>query len=473
MLISKRVLQNVIQAGLEEGADFCEIYAEESLAYKVLRKSQQTEYLCGRDMGVGIRLFYNQHELYTHTNILDEAHLIQAVRNLAVLKKRPPTKHFTQEDPFRTPFIQNFPRYYKESHLEQKRNILQKLDAELRSSNSLVSQCILSFKGVQKTVLVANSEGLLLQDIRPYQYFSSAVIAENQGQKEMGSHAMGLSDQPESFFKEDDLRKAVLQTGKTALNNLSADMAPAGVFPVIINKGFGGVIFHEACGHGMETTSVAEKLSVFSDKMGKQVANSCVNAYDDGTLKGHYGFLNTDDEGQPAQKTTLIEKGILKNYMTDKLGSQKTSYKITGSARRENYKYPPTSRMRNTYIAPGDSSLEEMVKDIDYGLFAETLGGGSVTPETGSYNFSVNSARLIKNGKLDKYVKGASLIGNGLDTLSKITKVGSDLELSPGHCGSVSGWVPVTVGQPPILVSQLTVGGRADSAVKSDAKKAK
>ena len=145
--------------------------------------------------------------------------------------------------------------------------------------------------------------------------------------------------------------------------------------------------------------------------------------------------------------------------MVDKIGSQKTSYKMTGSSRRQNYKYPPTSRMRNTYIAPGNSSLEEMIKDIEYGLFAETLGGGSVTPGTGNYNFSVTSGRLIKKGRLDKAVKGASLIGNGLDTLSKITKVGKDLELAPGHCGSISGSVPVTVGQPPILVSELTVGG--------------
>ena len=145
--------------------------------------------------------------------------------------------------------------------------------------------------------------------------------------------------------------------------------------------------------------------------------------------------------------------------MADKLGAQKADCKLTGSARRESYKYPPTSRMRNTYIAPGDSSLEEMIKDVKYGLFAENLGGGSVTPETGHYNFAVTSARLIKNGRLEQPVKGASLIGNGLSTLEKITKVGQDLELSPGMCGSVSGWVPVTVGQPPILVSELTVGG--------------
>ena len=182
-------------------------------------------------------------------------------------------------------------------------------------------------------------------------------------------------------------------------------------------------------------------------------------AYDDGTIKGAFGSISKDDEGNPSQKTCLIEKGILKSYMVDKLGSKKTTYKMTGSARRQSYKYPPTSRMRNTYIAPGESSLEEMVKDIEYGLFAENLGGGSVSPGTGNYNFSVHSGQWIKNGRLDKPVKGASLIGNGLETLSKILKVGKDLELSSGYCGSVSGFIPVTVGQPPILCFRFDCWG--------------
>lgn len=246
---------------------------------------------------------------------------------------------------------------------------------------------------------------------------------------------------------------------KEALQNLKASPAPAGRFPVIINKGFGGVIFHEACGHAMETTSVAENLSVFAGRLEEKIASSCVTAYDNGLIEGEYGSIATDDEGQASQKTCLIEKGILKNYMADRLGAKKMSCKMTGSSRRESYKFPPTSRMRNTYICAGDSSLEEMIGDIEYGLFAESMGGGSVTPGTGNYNFTVKRARLIKKGRLDQPVKGASLIGNGQDTLLKIKKVGQDLELVPGICGSVSGWVPVTVGQPPILVSELTVGG--------------
>ena len=458
MLIPKTVLWNVIQEGLSEGADFCELYVEENLSSLMELKSSRTEYVSGKDLGVGIRLFYGDQELYTYSNSLEEKSLLQSLKTLTKVRKRQ-EKLSLGEEPFLSPFIQKYPKEFKPS-LQKEKSLLQKIDKDLRLGSSLISQCSLRLQRNIKTVQVANSEGLLILDVRPYFHFFVSSIAEDQDQKEMGYKSIANTGDP-LFLNEDLLLEVSRRSREEALKNLKAESAPAGKFPVIINKGFGGVIFHEACGHGMETTSVAEKFSVFSDKLGKRVAKACVTAYDDGTLKGEYGSLSRDDEGQPTQKTCLIKKGILNNYMVDRLGSQKTSYKMTGSSRRESYKYPPTSRMRNTYIAPGDSSLEEMIKDIDYGLFAESLGGGSVTPETGAYNFAVSSGRLIKNGRLDKAIKGASLIGNGLDTLSKIEKVGKDLELAPGMCGSVSGWVPVTLGQPPLLVSELTVGGQS------------
>ena len=459
MLIPEKTLANIINAGLSEGASFCEIYAEESLSSLMELKSSNTDYISGKDMGVGIRLFYGNEELYTYTNALDEKSLLKALKSLSAVKKQQMGKKAPLgEDPFISPFSHNFPKEFK-INLEKEKSLLKKLDKELRALSSTISQCHFILQRIYKRVQIANSEGLLSLDVRPYFMFRVFSVAEDKDQKERGFQSVGHTcDQ--GFLDEGLLRETSFQSGQQALKNLKAEPAPAGKFPVIINKGFGGVIFHEACGHGMETTSVAEKFSVFSDKLEKKVASPCITAYDDGTIQGKYGFINFDDEGQPSQKTCLIEKGILKSYMVDKLGSQKTSYKMTGSSRRQDYKYPPTSRMRNTYIAPGDSSLEEMIKDIDYGLFAESLGGGSVEPGTGNYNFAVTSGRLIKKGRLEKSVKGASLIGNGLDTLSKINKVGKDLELSPGHCGSISGWVPVTVGQPPILVSELTVGGQ-------------
>ena len=465
MILSQALLSKIINAGLSEGADFCEVYAEQTTAYSIDLQDSKSTCLSGKDRGVGIRLFYGNEELYTYTNQVDENSLIQAVKKLSLLKKRPAQKTLLSidDEPFKEHFIHEFPELYKDQSLEYKKNMLQRLDKNLRASNSLISQCFLSFTGKQRQIQIANSEGVLASEIRPYHRFSCISVVEDKGEKERGVESLGMSGF-QDFFLEDDLKNLSLKSGKLAVQNLKADRAPAGVLPVIINKGFGGVIFHEACGHGLETTTVAEKKSVFSDKLNKVVAKDCVSAYDDGTIDGKYGSLNIDDEGSPVQKTKLIDKGVLTSYMVDKMGSQKTNYKKTGSARRQSYKFSPTSRMRNTYIDAGDSSLEDMIKDVEFGLFAEKLGGGSVDPTTGKYNFAVQTARLIKNGKLDKAVKGASLIGNGLDTLSKIQKVGKDLELSAGTCGSVSGWVPVTVGQPPILVSELTVGGWSDQS---------
>ena len=457
MLIAPSVLSNVIQAGLSEGADFCEIYAEESLSSLMTLKSSRAEYISGKDKGAGIRLFYGNEVLYTYSNFLDERSLLRALKYLTTLKRRPSKKQIPGEDPFIPSFREEFPQTIQ-INLEKEKQMLRKIDKEMRAVSSLISQCELILKRTVKIVQIANSEGLLSVDVRPYFRFMSLAIAEEGTQREMGHQNLGWTGES-AVLDEGILRAKSRQAVEIALQNLKAEPAPAGVFPVIINKGFGGVIFHEACGHGLETTSVADKLSVFSNKLGQRIAPPCVSAYDDGGLLGKFGYIKYDDEGQASQKTCLIDKGILNSYMADKLGSQKTSYKMTGSSRRQNYKFPPTSRMRNTYIAAGNSSLEDMIKDIDHGLFAENMGGGSVESETGNYNFAVAGGWLIKKGVLDRPVKGASLIGNGLDTLSKIKKVGKDLELAPGQCGSVSGWVPVTVGQPPILVSQLTVGG--------------
>ena len=457
MLIPQTVLNNVLRAGWDQGADFCEIYAEEALLQSMSLKSSQTEYLSSKDCGVGIRLLYGAKELYTHTNSFDEPSLMKALKSLAPLKEQiDKGKKSLQKPP--APYIDQ-KSYKKIADLHKEKLFLEKIDQALRGQNSSITQVHLSLIRKRKMVQIANSEGLSAFDIRPYFRFNSFVVAEGAGQKEIGYSNYGKS--LDFFWNEALLKETAEKALKEALQNLKAGPAPAGRFPVIINKGFGGVIFHEACGHGMETTSVAENLSVFAGRLGKKIASTCVTAYDNGLMEGEYGSIAKDDEGHASQKTCLIEKGILKNYMADRLGAKKISRKMTGSSRRESYKYPPTSRMRNTYISAGQSSLEEMIGDIDCGLFAESMGGGSVAPGTGNYNFAVKRARLIKNGRLDRPVKGASLIGNGLDTLLKIKKVGRDLELAPGMCGSVSGRVPVTVGQPPILVSELTVGGTA------------
>jgi TldD protein len=230
--------------------------------------------------------------------------------------------------------------------------------------------------------------------------------------------------------------------------------------PVVLNGGFGGVIFHEACGHSLEATSVAKGNSVFAGKLGEKIASDVVTAIDDGTIPGEWGSINIDDEGFPGRKNILIENGILKGYMVDRLNGRRMGHEPTGNSRRQSYKYAPTSRMTNTYIASGRATLEEIIASLPNGLFARKMGGGSVNPVTGEFNFAVSEGYLIKNGKIDTPVRGATLIGKGSDVLLRIDMVGDTVELGQGVCGSASGGVPVNVGQPVIRVSEMTVGGR-------------
>ena len=231
--------------------------------------------------------------------------------------------------------------------------------------------------------------------------------------------------------------------------------------PVVMGNGFGGVIFHEACGHPLETEAIRKKSSPFTGKLNERIAAECLTAIDDGTIPNSWGSINIDDEGYKPEKTVLIENGILKNYLSDRIGSIEVGVRRTGSARRESYSYAPVSRMRNTYIAAGNSSREDMISSVEEGLYAKKMGGGSVNPATGEFNFSVEEAYMIRKGKIAEPVRGATLIGKGHEILPKISMVGNDLEISAGMCGAASGSIPVTVGQPTIKVDEILVGGRS------------
>jgi TldD protein len=229
---------------------------------------------------------------------------------------------------------------------------------------------------------------------------------------------------------------------------------------VAIENGFGGVIFHEACGHSLEATQVGIGTSEMCGKLGMQIANEKVTAIDDGTIKNAWGSVNIDDEGNPTQRNVLIENGILKNYMIDRLGSRRMGMPMTGNSRRQNYLYEPTSRMTNTFIDNGPDKNEDIIASIEYGLYAKEMGGGSVNPLTGDFNFSVREGYMVRNGKICEPVREASLIGKGSQILKDIDMVGQNLATGQGVCGSSSGSVPTDVGQPLIRVKKITVGGR-------------
>jgi len=228
-----------------------------------------------------------------------------------------------------------------------------------------------------------------------------------------------------------------------------------------MGNGFGGVIFHEACGHPLETEALRRKATPFAGKVGEYIAHPCVTAIDDGTIPNAWGSLEIDDEGTPTQRTVLIENGILKNWLSDRVGATECNVPLTGSARRESYKYPPVARMRNTFIAPGESSLDDMLQSCGDGLYAVRMGGGSVNPATGEFNFSIEEAYRVEKGRIGHAVRGATLVGKGHEILPRIRMVGTDFQLAPGTCGASSGSVPVCVGQPTLLVDPILVGGRS------------
>jgi TldD protein len=460
-MLTSNLVRKVLDAALAGGADFAEIFAEESFSSELsMVDSKPSGALVGRTYGAGLRLFYGHEQVYVTTNDLTEDGLMKAARIAAQSRKG--SSHSSVAPFVSTKYdtLHTYGTHPSEYDRDKKFAWLKAMDKAARSRSSMVVQA--EPKLVEKTqkILVANSLGVWAEDERHYVRAILSTLLEDQGAKQSSHDIRGTLDTTQ-YFESIDFESMANESVDRAKLLIHADYAPAGEMPVVIDQGFGGVIFHEACGHGLETTSIAKNASVFNDKLGQKIAHECVTAVDHGIIKNTWGSLHIDDEGMPTQNTTLIENGVLKNYIVDQMGALQTGFAATGSGRRQNYKFAPASRMRNTFIAAGKDKLEDMIKDIDYGLYAKKMGGGSVSPGTGDYNFGVQEAYLIRNGKIEKPIKGATLIGRGIETLGRITRVGDNLALETGMCGSVSGSIPTTVGQPAITVEKILVGGRA------------
>jgi TldD protein len=461
MIVPQNRLQVALDAALSTGADFADIFLEDTYSSELtLMSSKPEKAIVGQLYGAGIRLFFGHEIVYVTTNDLSEAGLVKAARQAAQSRGTGAAKKALPLTQVRFDSIHHFGEKPWEVGRDRKFAWLNGVDQQCRARSSLVTQVDVGINEKFQRVQIANSEGLMAYDERAYSRLRVEAFVENHGVKESAPEVEGHMGTAE-IFDAFDLKALSNGLVDRAVALTTAPYAPAGEMPVIIDNSFGGVLFHEACGHGLETTSVAKEASVFCGKMDQRIANECVTAIDDGTLSNGWGSLNVDDEGRKTQRTVLIEKGILKSYIVDEMGSRQTGYKPTGSGRRQSYKYAPASRMRNTFIDAGKDKFEDMVKDVEYGLFAKKMGGGSVNPGTGDYNFSVQEGYIIRRGRIEEMVKGACLIGRGIDTLGKITKVSNNLKLATGMCGSVSGTIPAAVGQPQILVSSLMVGGRA------------
>lgn len=462
MILPENRLQKTLDAALSTGADFADVFVEETYSSQLSILNQKADKaIVGTLYGAGIRLFFGHEIVYVTTNDLSEEALIKTA--LMAAQTRGNSKRLAANFQLKNSMFDSIHTYGAkpwEMNRDKKFQWMNGLDQHARQRSSLVTQVESTLLEKFQKIQIANSHGLHKFDERAYSRMRVETFVESEGLKESSADNEGHMGTSE-LFDQIDLKKLAHDNVDRALLLTKAKYAPAGEMPVLISNSFGGVIFHEACGHGLETTSIAKGASVFCGKLGQKVAHESVTAIDDGTMQNEWGSLNIDDEGLPTQRTTLIEKGILKSYIVDQMGAKQTGYAATGSGRKQSYKYAPASRMRNTFIDKGTDRFEDMVKDVDFGLYAKKMGGGSVSPATGDYNFSVLEGYIIRNGEIQEAVKGACLIGRGIETLGHIVKVSDNLKLATGMCGSVSGSIPAAVGQPEILVSKMTVGGRA------------
>lgn len=461
MLLNKEVANDVIAYAISLGADFCELFIEKTSIQSIVYNSKSIKDIAsGVDSGVGLRLIYGDLALYAYSNSSKREDLLDMVKKLSAnyrSKQAAALKVFNF-----SPISYNEIKYLpnRDVNLKDKIEVFKKLDEKTRSKSSLISQVSIYFTQKEQLVEIYNSEGLYAAEKRPYIRIFSDVVATD-GNEQASAYTGPGRRGGFSFIESLDLDQIAEETTRQALTVLRAKPCPPGIMPVVIENGFGGVIFHEACGHLLETTSVEKKSSVLWDKKGEMIAQPVLNAVDDGTDNYLWGSLSIDDEGMPTQRTQLIKNGILENFICDKLGNIKTGHPRTGSGRRQNYRFAPASRMRNTYIDKGTSSLDDMLQAAGNGIYCKAMGGGSVNPGTGEFNFTVSEGYLIKNGKIEHAVKGATLIGKGSEILPKISMVGNNLECTAGMCGSVSGSIPTTVGQPAIKVDSILVGGQA------------
>ena len=460
-MLDRNIAAEVLARAVKTGGDFAEIFLEDRTSSSISMKSDRIESLgTSREHGAGIRVFEGTKAIYVYTNDTSREGLMDcAAQAAAAVRSGKGCKPvgFSHWSAARAAEIRILPT---DAAAARKAEKLRAANAAARAISPEIVQVNCGFDDSVQDVLICNTEGVFVTDRRVRSRLRVAAVASDGKENQTGSSNPGASIGFEIIEERIDPEACGRTAAQKAVTMLHADSCPAGVYPVVIDGGFGGVIFHEACGHSLEATSVAYGISEFSGKLGQQIAAPCVTAIDDGTIPGEWGSIHIDDEGMPATRLTLIENGILLNYMIDKLGGRRMNMAPTGSGRRQNYQWAPTSRMRNTYIAAGTDDEAEMIATMGTGLYAKSMGGGSVNPATGEFNFSVEEGYWVEDGKILRPVRGASLIGKGGEVLTRIDRVGRKMTMAQGMCGSASGSVPVNVGQPMIRVSSMTVGGK-------------
>lgn len=459
-------LSTLLGLGRAAGADLVEFFLERTNYISCLAEDDIISSISPRlSTGAGVRVFVGKTDCYVSTNDLSFSGLKLALEKaLGIMGLYLPSANaFIPE--INLELLRDYATKKSKdtwltncSSMGDMSDVLLSANDQLKQkANHVQSRRAVYFRDWQE-VLVAASDGTFARDIRLTQSVGYNLLCADGANRSSIGQRIGNSNDPH-FLTNWNYEKTAFDVAESAGKMLYADFVESGTYPIIMANEFGGVIFHEACGHLLETTQIERKTTPFMDKKGQKIAHENLTAWDEGLSTNEFGTIDMDDEGMPAQRTLLIENGILKNFISDRAGSMRTGHPRTGSGRRQSYAFAAASRMRNTYIAPGEYSVEDLFASVDKGIYCKKMGGGSVGP-TGEFNFAVDEAYLIENGKMTKPLKGATLIGEAKEIMHKISMSSQDLGLAPGFCGSVSGSIYVTVGQPHIKVDSITVGGR-------------
>ena len=452
--------ENIVSETLHK-CDDGELYLEDTKSESIViddNKIKSNNYTT--DLGYGFRAVTGDVIAYSHSNEISEISLIKSSNNLQSTLK-------SKQGTYNNEIKKTNQRFYKDidplarNSLEDKIKLLNEINNYSRSKDSSVKQVSANFLGEQKNIEILRSGGELLSDIRPLVRINVSIMVEKNGRRETGVYGVGGRQSYDEYLNNDNWKKICDEAYRIASTNLDSIPSPAGEMKVVLGPGWPAILIHEAVGHGLEGDFNRKKTSVFHDLVGKKVASEGVTIIDDGTIDKRRGSLNIDDEGTPTENTVLIENGILKNFMQDRMNARLMNTRSTGNGRRESYKHIIMPRMRNTIMMNGKNTQEEMIKSVDKGIFAVSFGGGQVDITSGKFVFNCTEAYEIVNGKIGSPIKGATLIGDGPSSLKEVLMVGNDMMLDPGigTCGKAGQGVPVGVGQPSLLIDKMTVGG--------------
>ncbi|MEK9172888.1 MAG: metalloprotease TldD, partial [Nitrospirota bacterium] len=441
--------------------DYADLYFEHTVAESIsMEESLVKRASKSISQGVGVRATAGEKTGYAYSDEITLKQLEQAAETARYIARSPAGEGNIPAIRMGRPTRNLYPVALPATDVatREKVELLQKIDALGRACDPRIKNVMAAFSTEYKTVLIADSDGRLVGDVQPLSRLQVTCIAEEGGQRQIGTYGGGGRGEFSFFFEEGRWERYTREAARQAILNLKAVDAPAGPMTVVLGAGWPGILLHEAIGHGLEADFNRKKTSAFSDRIGQAVASDLCTIVDDGTLAFRRGSLNVDDEGTPTSRTTLIEKGVLRGYITDKLNARLMGIPLTGNGRRESFQCMPMPRMTNTFMLPGESAPEDIIRSVKRGLYAVSFGGGQVDITSGKFVFSASEAYLIEDGRVTTPVKGATLIGSGPEVLKKVSMVGNDMKLDEGigTCGKEGQSVPVGVGLPTIKVDEIT-----------------